>query len=257
MNELSQRCTIFLVKQPFDLEKHLAQEHNINPLSTYLKEIVYGGNDGIVTTFAVVAGFAGAQAQGIGNLPVAAVLLFGFANLFADGVSMSLGNFLSTHSEKDVYRNFKAKELEEIRHDPAIEKAETVEILKRKGFSEKQATELVNLYAANETYWLEFMMNQELELPNPEGDNPLLMAVATFSSFVTFGLIPLLPYVFLGLSPHLFFYSVLTTGGALLLLGILRWYVARQAWWRSIGETLLLGGSAAGVAYVVGTLFRA
>ena len=69
-----------------DLQKHLQEEHKMSPFSEYLREIVYGGVDGIVTTFAVVAGFAGANAGSqVGGLGALAVLLFGLANLFADG----------------------------------------------------------------------------------------------------------------------------------------------------------------------------
>lgn len=239
----------------FDLDKHLAEEHRMTPFSTYLKEIVYGGNDGIVTTFAVVAGFAGAQAQ-ISTLPVSAVLLFGFANLFADGVSMSLGNFLSGRAEKDVYRAFKDKELTEIRKRPELEKAESVEILTRKGFSADQAKTLVKIYTTNERYWLDFMMEKELVLANPEGENHVAMAVATFFSFTGFGLIPLLPYLLVAGNGSLFSYSVVATITALLLLGILRWKITGQSWLRSVSETLLLGSTAALVAYFVGTLFR-
>mgnify|MGYP001588355272 FL=1 len=94
------------------LKIHLKEEHNISPFSTYLKEIVYGGNDGIVTTFAVVSGFSGAQSL-IGNTitPAFTVLLFGLANLFADSVSMSLGNFISLRSQQDQYNSEKSKEL--------------------------------------------------------------------------------------------------------------------------------------------------
>jgi VIT1/CCC1 family predicted Fe2+/Mn2+ transporter len=240
----------------FDLEKHLAEEHKMTGISTYLKEIVYGGNDGIVTTFAVVAGFAGAQAQGAMALPALTVLLFGFANLFADGVSMALGNFLSTRSEQDVYTNIKAKEAHEISVNPDIEKAESIEILMRKGFDESQATKIVELYMQNTSYWTDFMMTQELELPNPEGENPFHMALATFVSFIIFGFIPLVPYVFLAGHPSLFLVSSFATGGALALLGVLRWKVTMQSFWRSVSETLILGGAAAVVAYLVGTLFR-
>lgn len=167
-------------KHTFDLHKHLAEEHKMTPLTVYLKEIVYGGNDGIVTTFAVVAGFAGAQANVAGQLPVLTVLLFGFANLFADGVSMSLGNLLSTRSEQDVYKNEKNKESHEIVHNTEMEKQESIEILVNRGFSRKQAEDLIAIYMTNDKYWVDFMMDQELELPNPEGDNSILMALATF-----------------------------------------------------------------------------
>src|SRR3990167_762770 len=125
----------------FDWEEHLKKEHKQTVISQYLREIVYGGNDGIVTTFAVVAGFAGAQRDpATSAVPVVSVLLFGLANLLADGLSMSLGSFLSIRADQDVYRNEKDKEAHEIVHDPENEYRETIEILTRKKFSQKDAT---------------------------------------------------------------------------------------------------------------------
>jgi VIT1/CCC1 family predicted Fe2+/Mn2+ transporter len=240
-----------------DLQKHLAAEHKISPFSTYMREIVYGGLDGIVTTFAVVAGFAGAGqpelATTLGALPV---LLFGLANLFADGVSMSLGNFLSLRSEQDVYRGEKAKERKEIQTNPSVEKEETIAILLKKGYVQKDAEDMTNLYAKNEAYWTDFMMNQELELPNAERQNPLTTSLATFTAFVLFGFIPLLPYILSPVATSSFVHSITFTLSALLLLGALRWQVVKERLIRSLGETLLLGSVAATVAYFVGTFFR-
>ena len=224
-------------------------------LSTYLKEIVYGGNDGIVTTFAVVAGFAGAQSH-ITSIPLLSVLLFGFANLFADGVSMALGNFLSNRSQKDVYKQQKKRELSEITNDLQSEEEETRTILVAKGFSTEQAETLLSIYKTNTPYWLSFMMNDELEMPNPERENDVLQSFVTLSSFILFGLIPLLPYVFARQSPNIFIYSFIATFSALVLLGIFRWKVTQQQFVRSMIETLFLGGLAALVAYSVGSLFR-
>lgn len=239
----------------FNLEEHVAAEHSINPLTTYIKEIVYGGTDGIITTFAIVAGFAGAQTNPSSQLPLFAILLFGFANLFADGISMALGNFMSTRSEQDVYKHAKEKEYHEVVHNPEMEKAETLVILQKKGFTKKQAADLVAIYATNPMYWTEFMMNNELELSNPEGDNPFFMALATFFSFLVFGFIPLSPYVILG-EQATFVISIGATATALLSLGFIRWRVGRQGALRSIGEVLLLGGAAAITAYFVGLFFR-
>lgn len=72
---------------------------------TFLRQITYGGNDGIVTTFAIVAGFAGAEAQGVVGVGTVAVLIFGMANLLADGVSMGMGEFLSDRSTRALYRD--------------------------------------------------------------------------------------------------------------------------------------------------------
>ncbi len=242
-------------KNTFNLQKHLADEHKMTAFTIYLKEIVYGGNDGIVTTFAVVAGFAGAQANIASQMPILTVLLFGFANLFADGVSMALGNFLSIRSEQDVYRTEKKKEAHEIIHNTEMEREESVGIFLKKGFSKKQSEDLVAIYMTNDTYWVDFMMNQELELPNPEGDNPFLKSLATFFSFLIFGFIPLIPYVFFKGS-ELFLMSSCTTALALATLGIFRWKVGKQGFLRSVGETLFLGGTAATVAYFVGTMFK-
>lgn len=225
-------------------------------LSTYLREIVYGGNDGIVTTFAVVAGFVGAQAQDVTTIPLISVLLFGFANLCADGVSMALGNFLSIRSEKDVYDREKRQELKNIRTDISQEEKETLEILQTKGFTNEQASTLVSIYKTNEGYWLDFMMNHELEMSNPEKEKEFYTAFATFSSFIVFGAIPLLPYVFFRDNPSVFYFSLGATAAALLTLGFLRWKVTRHPLGRSLIETLVLGGAAAFVAYFVGSMIH-
>lgn len=237
-------------------KKHLAQEHRISPFSVYLKEIVYGGNDGIITTFAVVAGFTGAQTISNGSLPFLTVLLFGLANLFADGASMSLGNFLSVRSDQDVFKTEREKELHEIRNAPDMEESETIHILQTKGFTKKDASELAKFYRKNESYWVEFMMKEELEMRNPIGEKPLLTALATFIAFVTFGTIPLLPYFFSKNVDSAFFYSSIAACTALVLLGILRWLVTRRNVITSIGEVVLVGGIAALVAYVVGTMIH-
>lgn len=240
----------------FDLDAHLAHEHKRTAVSEYLKEIVYGGNDGIVTTFAVVAGFAGAaEDPSRSAIPVVTVLLFGLANLFSDGLSMSLGSFLSLRADQDIYRSERKKEEREIREEPGNEHRETIEILRRKGFSLSDARLLADTYRRNPSYWSEFMMRDELSMENPEGTNAVLTAVATFVAFVFFGAIPLLPYIF-RITGSMFTYSVAATGGALLLLGILRATVSEEKPLRAMAETLTIGTIAAAAAYIVGTFFR-
>jgi len=240
-----------------DLEKHIQEEHEQSPFSTYLREIVYGGNDGIVTTFAVVAGFAGASAGGqIGELGFIAVLLFGLANLFADGTSMSLGNFLSIRSEQDRYRKEERKEKREVDINPHIEKAESQEILKQKGFTQEQSEKIVAIYAMNKPFWIDFMMKYELEMANPFDENPLFSAIATFFAFVIFGAIPLIPYMITTPFSHPFTLAIIATAFALLLLGLLRYKVTKESIIKSVGEILIIGGISASIAYIVGTFFR-
>jgi VIT1/CCC1 family predicted Fe2+/Mn2+ transporter len=219
---------------------------------------VYGGIDGIITTFAVVAGFSGAQTAGADpTLPTLAVLLFGFANLFGDASSMGLGNFLSVRADQDVYKKEQEKELREIEENPEYEIRETQYMLTEKGFTASQAEQLTSMYATNKDFWVDFMMREELEMQNPMQDNPLVSATVTASSFMIFGVIPLIPYVFFReVFSNQFAVSITFTFAALISLGLVRLKVANQGFIRSVGETVLIGCISAGVAYVVGTFFR-
>lgn len=237
------------------LQQHLDKEHQMSTVSTYLKEIVYGGSDGIVTTFAVVAGFAGAQ-QMTNTYPLAVVLLFGIANLVADGASMGLSNFLSLRSEKDLYDLERKKEMYEIANHPKLEREESIEILINKGFGKNDAESVIALYEKNPEYYGDFMMNHELELPDPRGENPVYTGLATFSAFIVFGFVPLIPYVFMDKMTSLFTLSCVFTFCALSLLGFLRWKVTKHTFIRSIGEVILVGSVSAVFAYIVGSFFK-
>lgn len=190
-------------------------------------------------------------------IPAFTVLLFGLANLFADGVSMGLGNFISLRSQHDQYNAEKNKELYEIKNDKNQEKKETLMILTAKGFNKEDANKIIDLYSKNDDYWAEFMMKYELQLPDPASENPYLTAIATFMSFLAFGFIPLIPYFFLKTAElTAFSLSIFFTFSALILLGLLRWFVTKHSALRSIGEIVIIGITASSVAYFVGTFFR-
>ena len=90
----------------------------VKKFQEYLAEFVYGGIDGSVTTFAVVAGSVGA------GLDSSVIIILGFANLFADGFAMSIGAYLSSKTEVDNYEKHKAIEYWEIENIPEKEKEE-------------------------------------------------------------------------------------------------------------------------------------
>ena len=177
--------------------RHLREEHRIGRLQEYLKQIVYGGNDGIVTTFAVVAGFAGFGAEGTAVVGGIAVLLFGLANLFADATAMGLGEFLSSRSEQDVYRATRAKELHEVKEKPDFERAEAEEILAGHGVGPEDARTMAEVMSRNPEFMADFMMQYEIGMADPTGDAPAARGIMTFLSFVTFGALPLAPYFLL------------------------------------------------------------
>ncbi len=243
-----------------EFQQHKDSDNKVSPIADYIKEIVYGGNDGIVTTFAVVSGFSGASLTNSESLTLTftTVLLFGLANLFADGLSMGLGDFLSSRAEKDVYKFQHEKETHEIEATPDMERFETIEILEEKGFTKDDAEVITERFAKNKHFWANWMVDNELGLTDKQDESDATKAVTTFFSFIIFGFIPLIPYLVLNTSTsRAFLGSSLATATALIILGILKWKVSGGKILRSVAEILFVGGIAAVVAFVVGILIKA
>jgi VIT1/CCC1 family predicted Fe2+/Mn2+ transporter len=219
----------------------------------YVAEFVYGGIDGAITTFAVVAGASGA------NLSLSVIIILGVANLFADGFSMSVGNYFSTKAEQDNYEKHKAIEYWEIEHLREKEIEEIREIYAKKGFKGELLEQVVSTIIADKDVWVDTMMKEELEMVKDE-KTPVSTATVTFIAFVLIGLIPLLSYLcawLLGLEKtHLFLYSCILTGVGLAIVGYLKSLVTEKNKFKSIAETLVLGGIAAALSYVVGAVLE-
>ena len=234
--------------------QHRREAHHLGRLQEFLKQIVYGGNDGIVTTFAIVAGFAGAAAENTAQIGAIAVLVFGLANLFADAVSMGLGEFLSTRSQRDRYFTQRQIELRELEENPAQERAELTQFLTERGLSTASANAAAAELMQSPELVADMMMTYELEMPDMRNASPAIEGLVTFLAFTVFGAIPLLPYFFASPTAQTFWLSVTATFAALVGLGLLRWRATSEAMIRCVGETLLVGGACAIVAFAVGAL---
>ncbi|MEQ9443551.1 MAG: VIT1/CCC1 transporter family protein [Cyclobacteriaceae bacterium] len=219
----------------------------------YLGEFVYGGIDGSVTTFAVVAGAAGA------DLGSSIVIILGFANLFADGFSMSIGSYLSTKSERENYQKHKNIEYWEVDHMPEREREEIREIYRAKGFEGELLEQVVAKLTEDRDRWVDIMMKEELEMVE-EHKSPLAMGGVTFISFLIVGFIPLLVYVYEYLTQnniaHEFAISCVLTSLAFVGVGWLKAVVTQTNRWKGVLETLVLGASAAILAYWVGDVLE-
>ncbi len=221
--------------------------------SQYLGEMVYGGLDGIITTFAVVSGVAGA------DLGVKVVLIMGLANLFADGFSMATGAYLSSKSEQEYYHREKQRESWEVEHFPDGERTELYQLYLSQGYSEEDARKLVEIKTKDSQRWVKSMMVEELGMMEDER-NPLVTALATFAAFLTAGSVPMLIYL-LGLlvpipSAVSFPIALFLSVGALFGLGAAKVLVTERNAWRSGLEMLAVGGLAAAVAYLVGAALK-
>lgn len=220
----------------------------LNQNQKYLGEFVYGGIDGSITTFAVVAGAVGA------GLDTSIILILGFANLLADGFSMSVGAYLSAKSEQDNFVKHQNQEFEEVRHRPEEGREEVRAIYRQKGFSGELLEQVVDVITAEPNRWVDTMMKEELEMMEANR-SPRAIGLVTYLAFILMGLIPLLLYVYDFISPFpgdLFTWTCIGTSVAFLGVGWLKTYVTETSTWKGIVETLILGVLAAGVAYYVG-----
>lgn len=214
----------------------------------YLGEFVYGGIDGSVTTFAVVAGSVGA------GLDSAVIIILGFANLIADGFSMSVGAFLSAKSEQENYKKHESIEYWEIENLREKEIEEVREIYEAKGFEGELLDQVVNKIIEDDDVWVDTMMKEELEM-TLDDKSPFTVGLYTFVSFIIVGLIPLIVYLwdyFSKIQYDLFIMSCVLTSMAFILVGFLKSIVTGASRLRSTLETLLLGAIAAVLAYYVG-----
>ena len=217
------------------------------PTHNYLRDWIYGGIDGSVTTLAVVTGVAGAQ------LSKWIILALGFANLLADGFSMAASNYLGTRAEHDDWRRLEKIEHQHIDLAPEGEREEVRQIFARKGFEGNDLQHVVELVTADRDRWVQTMLRDEYGLPH-EVRSPWIAALSTFTAFLICGLVPLLPYL-IGMGQS-FAVSVILTGIVFVTIGSIKSRWSTSSWWRSGLTTLFVGAVAASLAYLAGVVVK-
>lgn len=218
--------------------------------NSYLGDAVLGAIDGCVTTFAVVAGTAGAV------LPASVAIILGLANLLADGFSMAASNYQRAKSEHELLMRARAIEEMHVREVPDGEREEVRQIFAAKGFEGQTLEEIVQGITQNHRLWVDTMLTEELGL-RLDPPKPAIAAVTTFLGFCAAGIVPLLPYMMPGLPPGWVFpVSAAAAGFTFFLIGIIKGKVLQHPWVKSGLETLFVGGGAAALAYLAGVLLK-
>lgn len=220
---------------------------------SYLRDFVYGGIDGAVTTFAVVSGVAGA------GLSSGVVIVLGFANLIGDGFSMAAGNYLGVRADQQLLEKARRTEERHIQKYPAGEREEVRQILSRKGFNDDILEQAVDAITSDRERWINTMLQEEygLALERPA---PLPAAGVTLLSFVTIGMLPLLAFVIEYIDASIlgdpFAWSTVLTAIAFFCVGAIKSRVVSDRWYWSGLETLIVGSAAASLAYFVGMMLK-
>lgn len=231
------------------------KEQHKGEVGDFMKSIIFGGLDGIITLFAIVASISGS------DLEPAVVLVLGFSKLVGDGISMGMGDFLSEKAEIDFTRSELARERWEFENYQEGEIDEMVQIYREKGISEEDAKLILSTMSKYPTLFVEHMMMQELELNTVQiEDNPLKNGCITFISFLFFGTIPLLSYlVFYGIDVDFygsdvdwtFISAIALTLGTLFGMGAVKAFYNNANILKSGFFVMLNGSVAAGAAYFI------
>ena len=214
---------------------------------SYVRDWVYGGIDGAVTTFAIVAGVTGA------DLSTRVILILGLANLLADGFSMAAANYSATKTEVDERKLLEATEHRHIRDHPEGEREEVRQILERSGLSGETLASAVEAITRDVERWVGFMLREEYGIAS-ETRNPMRAAWATFIAFFICGAVPLIPYTLDLADPFLI--SSILTAAVFFAIGSMKSRWSSASWWVSGSETLAIGTLTALVAYGVGAFLE-
>ena len=225
------------------IRRRLAEERRPN----YVRDWVYGGIDGAITTFAIIAGVIGAA------LSSKVIVILGLANLVADGLSMAASNYSGTKAETDDHARLRDIERKHIAFAPDGEREEIRQILQAKGLNGHALDEAVAAITSNEETWVNTMLAEEYGL-SPVLRVPTLSGLSTFAAFIICGAVPLLPFL-LSLERALEL-AVIMTAIVFFAIGSAKSRWSLQSWWRSGLETLAIGLLAAGAAYAIGYMLR-
>ncbi|VVB57611.1 VIT family protein [uncultured archaeon] len=210
-----------------------------------MRQIVLGGQDGLVNVLGILLGMA----SGTGDTGL--VVLAGLAATVAESVSMAAVAYTSSRAAQDHYRAQEEQERREMEEVPDVETKEIELIYYKKGFRGKALAAVVKQITSDKELWLRTMMREELGLYESEFVDPSREALVVGVASVIGSLIPVVPFIFMPVGPAMAASLVLSLA-VLFGGGALKARITTGIWWKSGLEMALIGGAAAGLGYAVG-----
>ena len=228
---------------------HLAEERRKASLLGEIREAIFGAQDGLVSTLAVVSTVAGASGDNR-----FAVLIAGIASALAGVFSMAAGEFMSSQSQREIFEAQIVGEREEVAERPGEAQAEMAYMLEEDGLPPEEASAFASVLAQHPEVLLKTMVEKELGLTGEHAEGtPLQGALIMGGAFGLGALVPIIPYLLLGRGLA-FWGALLATATVLFGIGVVKSRWTRRNWLRSGLEILLLGAVAGIAGFFFGNL---
>jgi VIT1/CCC1 family predicted Fe2+/Mn2+ transporter len=219
------------------------EEHFTAP--DLIRDIVIGMADGLTVPFALAAGLSGT----VSNTTL--VVVAGVAEIAAGSIAMGLGGYLAARTDQEHYMSELDREYREIIELPDKEREEVADVLRSWHIPEPAISSAVEAISENSDRWVEFMMKYELGLEKPEPKRARNSSLTIGLSYIIGGIIPLSPYIFINRSDIALPISAIVTLIALFIFGFVKGKFTGSKPFKSAWQTLLVGGLAAGFAFLI------
>jgi len=224
---------------------HIAQREPQHPASGgFLRDIVFGANDGVVTAAGFLVGISGSVTD------QSIVVIAGALTIIAGAASMALGNYLAVKSQKEFYDQMEKIERWEMEYKPDVERDEIREIYTNYGFDKQTVEVLTKKITSDKELWLKVMMRDELGLAKE--DSPTLAGIIIGLFYLLAGIPPLLPFIFVRPLTRALIASIFVAILVMAVIGILRWWLNKGPLGSKIIETIIIGLIAAGIGFLAG-----
>jgi VIT1/CCC1 family predicted Fe2+/Mn2+ transporter len=210
-----------------------------------VRDIVIGMADGPTVPFALSAGLSGAVDT------TRIIVTAGLAEIAAGSIAMGLGGYLAAQSDAEHYDAERQREVTEVTEKPEAEVTETAAVFRSYGVTEDDSRPIVDALRQRPEAWVDFMMRFELGLEKPDPKRALRSALTIAGAYIVGGFIPLEPYIVSPKASTALVASVAITLLALAIFGYVKGHFTGAPPWRTAMQTVLIGGVAAGVAFVI------
>lgn len=229
-----------------EYDHHTEQVHAVGGPS--VRDLMLGLNDGLVASFAVTSGVAGAFSL------ASVVIMAGISEMLGGAVAMGLAAFASARAQQEYYQSEIRRERDEIARWPEREREEIRGIYRNKGFSGPLLEQIISHITSDPARWSDVMMREELGFGSNMDESPLHSGLTVGVAYLLGAMAPVLPYLFVA-PPLGILVSAIATVTVLFGVGAAKTLITSRSWWRSGFESMAIGIAAAAVTYGAGILF--